>query len=86
MDVTPDRLLTRDDVLDMLAAAAAQAGSQAALARRWGMTPQNLSQTLRGHRPPGPKILAGLGLRARKVVGPGRKLETRYCRVAQEQL
>lgn len=60
--LTPEALITR------LRLAVAEAGSQAAFARRAGTSRSRVCETLSGHRPPGDAILATLGAR-RAIVG-----------------
>lgn len=57
------RPLSREDVLVRLKAACVAAGGPAAFARRVGVLPTYLSDQLSGRRPPGPAVLAELGLR-----------------------
>ena len=50
-------------VIDLIFAAAKNAGSQKALAQEWGISEQYLSDILKGRREPGNKVLKQLGLR-----------------------
>lgn len=57
------RPLSRDDVVVRLKAACVAAGGQTAFAKRAGVRVTYLSDQLSGRRPPGPALLAALGLR-----------------------
>lgn len=57
-------MYTRDDVLKMLHELIAAHGDQHALARAINVTPGYISNVVRGHCPPGPAILAAMGLEA----------------------
>lgn len=61
------------DVLTRLTESIAAAGSQAAWARATGIAPAYLCQVLAGRRPPGPSVLAALGLQRRIVIEPARQ-------------
>lgn len=56
------RKLTHADVIGLLNAAIAGAGSVAELARRIGCSDAHLFHVREGLKPPGPKVLAHLGL------------------------
>ncbi|MEL6061833.1 MULTISPECIES: helix-turn-helix domain-containing protein [unclassified Methylobacterium] len=57
------RTLSRDDVVVRLKAACVAAGGPAAFAKRVNIRATYLSDQLSGRRPPGPSVLAELGLR-----------------------
>lgn len=60
--------LTEDDVIDRLRAAVAAAsstGSQKAFADAHGISEQYVSDALLRRRPPGPKLLAAIGVERR---------------------
>lgn len=57
------RPLSRGEVVVRLKAACVAAGGPAAFAKRVGVRPTYLSDQLSGRRPPGPGVLAALGLR-----------------------
>ena len=54
--------LTVSEVLERLRRAVARAGSQAAFARRHGMSTTYLNEVLRGGRRPGAPVLRALGV------------------------
>ncbi len=54
--------LTRDEVLDLLRARVEAAGSASAAARSLGVSPAYLIDVRAKRRPPGARLLAGLGL------------------------
>lgn len=56
-------------VLDELRAAIQRQGSAAAWGRRYGVGPGYLADVLSGRRPPGAKILQGLGINRALVRG-----------------
>ena len=55
--------MTRDDVVELLRKRIGKAGTQAAIAREFGVTETYISDILHGKCAPGEKILGGLGLR-----------------------
>lgn len=55
--------MTRADIVARIRREVDGAGSQAALARRWGLSPGYLHDVLAGRTAPGPRILERLGLR-----------------------
>jgi len=57
-------MLTEQQVISQLRAAASQAGSQRAYAETIGVSEAYLSDVLAGRRTPGPKVLTALGLEA----------------------
>ncbi len=54
-------MITHDELIELIRAAAKGAGSQRALARQWDVTPSYITDLLYGLRDPGPKILEALG-------------------------
>jgi hypothetical protein len=54
-------MLTHDELIELIRAAAQAAGSQRALARQWNVSPAYITDLLRDLRDPGPKILEALG-------------------------
>jgi hypothetical protein len=69
--------MTQSDVIDLVRAEVARAGSMRKLARQWSMSPPYLSDVLNGYRPPGPRIIFNLGLQRhvdyRKISQNGKK-------------
>jgi hypothetical protein len=61
-------------VIRLLRAACREAGSQNKWAKQHGVSQQYVNHVLNGHRPPGPQILAALGLE--------RTTSTTYTRTA----
>lgn len=57
-------MLTEQQVISQLRAAASAAGSQRAYAESIGVSEAYLSDVLASRRTPGPKVLAALGLEA----------------------
>jgi DNA-binding transcriptional regulator YdaS (Cro superfamily) len=57
-------MITEQQVVSQLRAAASAAGSQRAYAESIGVSEAYLSDVLAGRRAPGPKVLAALGLEA----------------------
>ncbi|APX86009.1 hypothetical protein BV511_15660 [Methylorubrum extorquens] len=69
----PPRVVTDADVVAMLRAAVAQAGSQRAFVKAVGVNEGDLSSTLRGRRPPSPALRRAVGVETRLVhVGAAR--------------
>lgn len=72
-------MITRDELTELIRAAARKAGSQRALARGWKVTPAYITDLLKGLRDPGPRILAAMGYERvvlyRKVNQPARRGE-----------
>lgn len=60
--VEPPRLVTDDDVLDLLRAAVARAGSQRAYALAAGVNEGDLSSALGGRRPPSTPLRRAVGV------------------------
>lgn len=60
--MTTPRTLSRFEVLDKLRREIKRDGSLRATARRFGCSPAYLSDTLKGKRDPGPKLLGPIGL------------------------
>ena len=54
--------MKNDEILAYIWQRIERAGSQAALARECGISPQYLNYVISGRQEPGPKFLAGLGL------------------------
>ena len=59
---TKQELFTLDEVLESLRSQVEISGNQTAFAEQLEIPYQNLSETLRGKRSPGPKILESLGV------------------------
>jgi hypothetical protein len=57
------RHITEQDVITRIRAACVAAGGQARFARSAGVKGPYLSEVLSGDKPPGPAVLAALGLR-----------------------
>ena len=57
-----DTAMEQGQMLERLRRACDAAGSQSGFARRAGVLPQHISLVLKGQRPPGPRVLAALGL------------------------
>lgn len=57
------RPISQPDVLNRIRAACVAAGGQARFARSCGVGSPYLSEVLAGDKPPGPSVLAALGLR-----------------------
>ena len=55
--------MTRDEVINLLHRMMERAGSRAALAKEFGVSPAYIGDVLLGKRDPGPAILNVLGLR-----------------------
>ena len=55
--------MTRETFQKHLRRSLKQHANQKEAARAWGVSPQYLSDVLRGHREPGPRLLEALGLR-----------------------
>ena len=68
MQITAMTPLTVEQVREQLALIVHKAGSARALARNWGLSNVYLSNVLRGDQPPGPRILAHMGLRKSTTV------------------
>jgi hypothetical protein len=54
--------MTAEKVRNKLASAISEAGSAVNWARHYGVSPAYVSDVLKGHKAPGKKILAALGL------------------------
>ena len=54
-------LLTKAQLLELVRSAVEAAGTQKALAERYGISEQYLTDVLRGRREPGEKLLSALG-------------------------
>ena len=54
-------MITREEMTDLIRAAAQEAKSQRALAHKWGVSPSYITDLLQGLRDPGPTILDAMG-------------------------
>ena len=67
-----DGMLDHQQFLGTLRERIAQMGSQKAAAAAWGISQPYLCDILKGHRPPGPKLVGALGYERQMVYVPCR--------------